>query len=100
MPELLRRRRCEGEHQVTPATMMRIAMRVQQAWHMAQAWLLLMQANRRTKRRHRLPSPGYDELRSPAFIVVMLAAVVVLAIDMGDAWPAVIALLRVAVVGA
>lgn len=79
-----------------------IRRRMRAGWHLAQARVLIGRVNRRHAARQRLrqPSPGYDELRSPWFIVTMLLAFLVLVIDIGDHWGRVLARLAGAVTGA
>lgn len=46
----------------------------------------IAQANRIKARTLRSSNPGYDELRNPLFIGVMVLATLVLLVDMADAW--------------
>ena len=48
--------------------------------------LAVAQADRLLARHKRAPNPGYDELRSPVFLTVMALAVLVLVVDVSDAW--------------
>lgn len=76
--------------------------RLRAAWYLAQARMLIAGVNRRQAARQRLrqPCPGYDELRSPWFLGTMILAFLVLVIDIGDHWGAVLARLAGAISGA
>lgn len=74
-------------------TINRLRQRARHGWRLAQARRLIAQVNRRHAQRQRVPNPGYDELRSPLFLTVLVAAVLVLVLDVGDHWPAVMAYL-------
>jgi len=65
-------------------TLNRLCLRARRELLLWQASRLLARINRRQSRVRR---PGYDELSSPAFIGVMLLAVLVLVVDVADAWP-------------
>lgn len=51
-----------------------------------QSRLAIRRADRVKRRALRSPNPGYDELRNPLFIGVTALAVLVLLVDMADAW--------------
>ncbi len=74
-------------------TFKRMRARARHAWRLAQARLVIAQVERRQAQRQRAPNPGYDELRCPWFVGVMLLALLVLVIDVPDHWPVVIAFL-------
>ncbi len=54
---------------------------------------LMARVRREQARAQRTPNPGYDELSDPWFLGVMATAVVVLLVDIPDAWPTVAAVL-------
>lgn len=72
-------------------TINRLRLRARHALLLWQAQRLLARANRRQALRAAglNPRAGYDELASVPFISVMVLAVVVLLVDVGDHWPAV-----------
>lgn len=75
--------------------------RARSGWHLAQARLLIAQVDRRQARRRRLKtSQPYDELRCPWFLGALFLAALVVAIDVGDSWSAVIALFASMATGA
>jgi hypothetical protein len=65
----------------------RIHLRARRALHQWQARRLLARINRRQARAQLDLKAGYDELKSPVFIAVMVLAVLVLVVDISDAWP-------------
>lgn len=67
-------------------TVNRLRLRASQAMHEWQARRLIANANRMLARSSRTANPGYDELRHPMFIGVMVLAFIVLVIDVSDGW--------------
>lgn len=67
-------------------TINRIRQRMRHASYARQSRRLIAHANRVQARALRKPSPGYDELRNPLFVCVMALALLVLLVDMADAW--------------
>lgn len=68
-------------------TINRLRLRAGHKLHLWQARRLLARINRRQANAARPASPGYDELSNPVFIGVMALALVVLVMDVADAWP-------------
>lgn len=61
--------------------------RVRINWQFRRA---IAQANRVKARTLRQPNPGYDELRHPAFLLVMALGFVAVVIDVAEEWDGVL----------
>lgn len=74
-------------------TLRKLRYRLRSALLQRQCARLMARVRREQAHADRAPNPGYDELSSPWFLGVMAAAVLVLLVDIPDAWPTVAAVL-------
>lgn len=74
-------------------TLRKLRYRLRSALLQRQCVRLMARVRREQARADRASNPGYDELSNPWFLGVMAAAVLVLLVDIPDAWPTVTAVL-------